>query len=305
MEITLSTTNLNFLAFIRDRQEQVKCICTKLLNKVNDDYRLSAAMRYSVLNNGKRLRPLIVYAVGEALQTPPNKLHAAAASVELIHCYSLIHDDLPAMDDDDLRRGLPSCHKAFDEATAILAGDALQALAFEILCDPKLNPVTAKQKVAMIQSLTRASGASGMVLGQALDLAAQNNNIELSKLTTLHKYKTGALFKACIELSFIASNQATDNELRKQLQNFGKNLGLAFQIQDDILDVTSNTITLGKPVGSDIKLNKSTYSSLLGLENAQIQADYYFKQAIDSLAVLGEKAEILINLATYVKNRWN
>lgn len=304
MELTLSTSKSDFLNFIKDCQGQITSICTKLLPEVNDSNRLSAAMRYSVLNNGKRLRPLIVYAIGAALQTPLSKLHAAATSVELIHCYSLIHDDLPAMDDDDLRRGVPSCHKAFDEATAILAGDALQALAFEVLCDPELNPVNAKQQVVMIQALTRACGASGMVLGQALDLAAQNNNVGLAELTALHKYKTGALINACIELSFLASDHIADHELRNQLLNFGNNLGLAFQIQDDILDVTSDTATLGKPVGSDLKLHKSTYPSILGLEEAQNRADYYLEQAISSIAELGEQADILRNLATHVKNRW-
>jgi len=304
MEITLSIFKPDFLEFIKDRQALVARICTKLLPITSNNNRLSAAMRYSVMNNGKRLRPLLVYAVGEALQTPIAKLHAVAASVELIHCYSLIHDDLPAMDNDDLRRGLPSCHKAFDEATAILAGDALQTLAFEVLCDAELNPVGTRQQLAMIQALARASGATGMILGQALDLAAEGKNLGLSELITLHQHKTGALFSACIELSFLASSCMTDQKLHQQLQNFGKNLGLAFQIQDDILDVTGDTATLGKLVGSDQKLHKSTFPSLLGLETAQIQADAYLHKAIEAIAELGEQAEILRNLATHLKNRW-
>lgn len=300
----MSTPKTDFLEFINDRQDLVARTCTKLLPAISDSNRLSAAMRYSVLNNGKRLRPLLVYAVGEALQTPIAKLNAAAVSVELIHCYSLIHDDLPAMDDDDLRRGLPSCHKAFDEATAILAGDALQALAFEVLCDPELNPVPTEQRLAMIQALARASGAAGMVLGQALDLASENQDIGLSELITLHRHKTGALFNACVELGFLASSHTIDQKLHQQLQDFGKNLGLAFQIQDDILDVTSDTATLGKPAGSDQKLNKATFPSLLGLETAQSQADHYLQQAIESIASLGEHANTLRNLAIHVKNRW-
>lgn len=296
--------NTDFLEFIKDRQERIAGICTKLLPVPSNNNRLSDAIRYSVLNNGKRLRPLLVYAVGEALQTPIEKLDAAAVSVELIHCYSLIHDDLPAMDDDDLRRGLPSCHKAFDEATAILAGDALQALAFEVLCDAELNPVTIERQLAMVQTLAKASGAAGMVLGQALDLAAEAKSIGLSELIILHQHKTGALFNACIELSFLASNYAANQELHQQLRSFGKNLGLAFQIQDDILDITSDTETLGKPAGSDQKLNKSTFPSLLGLETAQTQADYYLQQAIESIADLGEQAHTLKNLAVHVKNRW-
>lgn len=299
MEITLSILKPDFLEFIKDRQNIVASICTKLLPATNDNNLLSAAMRYSVLNNGKRLRPLLVYAVGEALQTPIARLHAAAVSVELIHCYSLIHDDLPAMDDDDLRRGLPSCHKAFDEATAILAGDALQALAFEVLCDSEFNPVGSEQQVAMIRELARASGATGMVLGQALDLAAEEKNIQLSELITLHNHKTGALFTACIELSFLASPYAADQKIHQQLQDFGKNLGLAFQIQDDILDVTSDTATLGKPAGSDQKLHKSTFPSLLGLKTAQNQANHYLQQAIESLIPLGKQATILKDLARH------
>ncbi len=300
----MSISNQHFFEFIKDRQDLVTSICTKLLPAVTDTNRLSAAMRYSVLNNGKRLRPLLVYAVGEALQTPITKLHAAAASVELIHCYSLIHDDLPAMDDDDLRRGLPSCHKAFDEATAILAGDALQTLSFEVLSDSEFNPVGAKQQLAMIKALARASGANGMVLGQALDLAAENNHIELPALITLHRHKTGALFQACIELSFLASDHVANKQLQHQLQAFGNNLGLAFQIQDDILDVTGDTATLGKPAGSDQKLHKSTFPSLLGLETAQLQADHYLHKAIESIETLGEPAEKLVNLAVHLKNRW-
>jgi farnesyl diphosphate synthase len=304
MELTLSMLKPEFLEFIRDRQELVTSTCTKLLPTASNNNRLSAAMRYSVLNSGKCLRPLLVYAIGEALQTPIAKLHAAAASVELIHCYSLIHDDLPAMDDDDLRRGLPSCHIAFDEATAILAGDALQALAFEVLSDSELNPVGEMQQLAMVKALARASGASGMVLGQALDLAAEQKTIGLSELIMLHQNKTGALFSACVELGFLASSVCSDQKLHQQLQEFAKNLGLAFQIQDDILDVTSDSATLGKPAGSDQKLHKATFPSLLGLEVAQSQAEHYFEQATAAIAGLDAQAEILINLTMHLKNRW-
>lgn len=304
MELTLSITESNFIAFTEYCQQQITNFCNNLLPATHSNTHLSAAMRYSVLNNGKRIRPMLVYALGQALGTPYIKLHAAATSIELIHCYSLIHDDLPAMDDDDLRRGLPSCHKAFDEATAILAGDALQSLAFEVLSNPQLNPVGSETQIAMIRALAKAAGVAGMAQGQALDLAAQHQSIKLEDLRSVHKHKTGALFNACIDLSFLASDHTGNKILHEQLQNFSDNLGLAFQIQDDILDVTSDTATLGKPIGSDQKLNKATFVSLLGINTAQQQADTYLQKAINCLNALGDNADILRNLAIHLKNRW-
>jgi geranylgeranyl diphosphate synthase type II len=284
-----------------------KDICESFLNKILPNFQVNhdlyKAIRYSVLNNGKRLRPTLVYAVGQALNTPADKLHAAAASVELIHCYSLIHDDLPAMDDDDLRRGVPTCHKVYSEATAILAGDALQAMAFEVLSDPELNPIEPQQKIAMIATLAKAIGPLGMILGQAEDMAAEHQLLSLNDLNKLHAHKTGALFSACIELSLIASGKETDYTLRESLLDYAKNIGLAFQIKDDILDVVSQTETLGKKVGADLEAGKATYPSLLGLEAAVQHAEAALEQACRALEPLGSSAEILKDLAKYLINR--
>lgn len=254
-----------------------------LTSKPTDGNDLRAAMVYSVLNNGKRLRPALVYATGQILNVPLEQLDAAAASVELIHCYSLVHDDLPAMDDDDLRRGMPTCHKAYSEATAILTGDALQALAFQILADTELNPISPQQQIAMVHCLAKAAGPAGMVLGQAQDLAAEYKAVTLDELTTLHSNKTGALFCASVEMALIASQHNNDPIIREALLGYAYNLGLAFQIQDDILDITSDDATLGKPVGSDQALGKSTFPGLLGLSAAQHKANTTFEQALACL----------------------
>lgn len=248
--------------------------------------RLHQAMRYSVLNGGKRLRPALVYATGIALGLDLKQLDSAACAIELIHAYSLIHDDLPAMDNDDWRRGHPTCHKAFDEATAILAGDALQSLALPILCQTSAE-ITASQAIKMVQALTRASGSQGMAGGQALDLAAANNPVDLTQLQAIHRLKTGALISACIELALIAAGRDTDATIATPLRQFADHLGLAFQIQDDILDIAGDMQILGKQPGSDSKNNKTTYPILLGLTEAQKQLTALRQQALgllDSLA---------------------
>jgi len=260
------------------------------------------SMTYSVLNGGKRLRPLLVYLAGRALGIQPERLHAAAAAVELIHCYSLVHDDLPAMDDDDLRRGLPTCHKAFDEATAILTGDALQTLAFQILADDEFNPHSAEQRIAMVSALAKAAGLAGMVLGQAEDMAAEQQELSLNELIKLHQHKTGALFSVCAELAWIASD-SKDFIIRDALINYGYSIGLAFQIQDDILDVTGDTAIIGKPAGSDQKANKSTFIQLLGLKEARQQVTVHLNQAIAALKTLGANGNILHEFAEYLIDR--
>lgn len=290
--------------FLQQHKLIIEDFLTKLLPQQTNNS-LYEAMRYSVLNNGKRLRPALVYATGQILGTSIDKLHAAAAALELIHCYSLIHDDLPAMDDDDLRRGLPTCHKAFNEATAILTGDALQTMAFEVLSDPELNPVTPQQQISMVMVLAKAAGASGMILGQADDMEAENRVLTLSELTLLHKRKTGALFNAALELSLIASNKANNSSIRDALLDFGNNIGLAFQIQDDILDEISDSVILGKPAGSDRSSGKSTFISLLGLESSQQHATKALQQAKDSLAPFGTSANTLIELSNYMVARDN
>ena len=259
--------------------------------------RLHQAMRYAVLGGGKRVRPILCYAAGAALKIPEQRLHASACAVELIHTYSLIHDDLPAMDDDDLRRGRPTCHKAFDEATAILAGDALQALAFEVLTQTPDTPPTAI--TAMVCSLAQASGYAGMVGGQAIDLAATAQTLELNELEHMHRLKTGALIEVSLLLPAIAAG-VKDQPVYQQLQAYARHIGLAFQIQDDILDATGDTATLGKTQGSDLALNKPTYYSLLGLDGAKIKLHETHQAALNALQGFGEHAKLLRAIADYI-----
>jgi len=260
--------------------------------------RLHQAMRYASTGGGKRIRPLLVYATGHALQIPLQRLDAAATAVEFIHAYSLIHDDLPAMDDDDLRRGQPTCHIKFDHATAILAGDALQTLAFEVLSYSEQN-ILAENRIAMLRALAHASGSAGMAGGQAIDLAAVGQNITLAELETMHLAKTGALIRASVKMAALSMDG--DNSLViNKLDNFSKNMGLAFQIRDDILDVEGETETLGKPQGSDTARNKPTYPSLLGLDAAKKLAKQCHQQAITSLTDIDGDIDQLIWLANYI-----
>jgi farnesyl diphosphate synthase len=222
--------------------------------------RLHAAMRHAVLNGGKRMRPLLVYATGTALGASEASLDAAAAAVELIHCYSLVHDDLPAMDDDALRRGQPTVHVAFDEATAILAGDALQTLAFEVLVNA---PQDAAQRVAMLAELARASGVAGMCGGQALDIDATGAQINVRELERLHALKTGALLRCAVRLGALAAN--ADAAQHAALDRYADALGLAFQIRDDLLDIEGDAATLGKTAGKDQAQDKATFPASLGV----------------------------------------
>ena len=264
--------------------------------------RLRDAMAYALLGGGKRIRPVLVYAAGQALGSPLARLDAAACAVECIHAYSLIHDDLPAMDDDDLRRGRPTCHRAFDEASAILAGDALQTLAFEILADNAAGPEGALQALEMIGLLARASGARGMVLGQAIDLEAVGKHPDIQQLETMHRYKTGALIEAAVTLGAIASGRG-DNNARQQLGRYAAAIGLAFQIRDDILDVEATTEQLGKPQGSDQSRDKPTYASLLGLDGARDLAQSLHEQALAALHPFGENATLLAWISHYIIDR--
>lgn len=223
--------------------------------------RLHAAMRHGVLNGGKRMRPLLVYATGTALGAADASLDAAAAAVELVHCYSLIHDDLPAMDDDALRRGHPTVHVAFDEATAILAGDALQALAFDTLAAAPQSPDC---RIAMLAELARASGVAGMCGGQALDIDATGNAIALAELERLHALKTGALLRCAVRLGALAGNASQGQST--QLDRYAEALGLAFQIRDDLLDIEGDAASLGKTAGKDAAQDKATFPALLGME---------------------------------------
>ncbi len=268
----------------------------------NRKHNLVEAMRYSVIGGGgKRIRPAMVYAAGEAMGVNQDILDTPACAVEMIHAYSLIHDDLPAMDDDDLRRGQPTCHKAFDEATAILAGDALQAHAFEILAASRLQ-VNNKRRLEMITLLATASGSDGMAGGQAIDLAAVGRKLSLEQLEDMHRLKTGALIKASILLGAMCSTVVTEDELAI-LDRYADCIGLSFQIQDDILDVVGDTETLGKPRGSDEKMQKPTYPSILGLDASRKLALEQHEQALSHLETLDARADTLCQLSAYIVER--
>lgn len=266
--------------------------------------RIYAAMRYSVVNGGKRVRPLLAYAACEALGGELARADGAACAVELIHAYSLVHDDLPAMDDDDLRRGQPTTHIAFDEACAILAGDGLQALAFEVIGNAQLNPQDAQIRLDMLLILARAAGSAGMVGGQAIDLESVGRKIDQAALETMHRHKTGALIEASVQLGALASGHA-DAAALSALRRYAEAIGLAFQVQDDILDVESDTTTLGKTQGKDQAHDKPTYPALLGLDAAKAYALALRDQALAALEGLGDSAEPLRALARYIVDRRN
>ncbi|MAA72914.1 MAG: (2E,6E)-farnesyl diphosphate synthase [Bermanella sp.] len=268
-----------------------------------DAARLLESMKYSLLNGGKRIRPLLVYASAQACQANLNHADYAALAIEMVHAYSLVHDDLPAMDDDDLRRGQPTCHIAFDEACAILAGDALQSEAFSLLSGA-IDGLLPAQQLRMVNNLAMASGVYGMAGGQSLDLEAVNQSVDIAYLENMHNHKTGALIKASVLLG--AQCQAKlDPQTHDLLSQYADAIGLAFQVQDDILDVTSDTQTLGKTQGADAALNKPTYVSLLGLEGAQQKAAQLHQTALDALAPLGENAKALRQIANYIIERAN
>ena len=261
---------------------------------------LFAAMRYSVFNGGKRIRPALCFAAAEAIADSDHNTAKVAAALEMVHAYSLIHDDLPAMDDDDLRRGKPTCHIQFDEATAILAGDALQCLAFEQLT--QLSDLPAEVSLKLVAMLANYGGCNGMVTGQAIDLAATGNLLELEQLKQMHALKTGALIEASILMGALATHQA-DSEQLAALKEFAQAIGLAFQIQDDILDVESSTEQLGKQQGSDSTNGKSTYTSILGVEMARSQAADLYQHSTACLEPFGERAGSLRSIASFIINR--
>ncbi|NBU24377.1 MAG: geranyl transferase [Gammaproteobacteria bacterium] len=270
--------------------------------------RLREAMRYSVLGGGKRLRPTLVYLAGTALGASAEALDDPAAAVELIHVYSLVHDDLPAMDDDDLRRGRPSCHRAFDEATAILAGDALQALAFELLAGRgsavRPDPAEAQRRLAMSRLLAQGIGTAGMAGGQAIDLEAVGRRLDLAALQDMHRRKTGALIETSVLMGAAAAG-VFEGPLHAALHEYASAIGLAFQIQDDILDVTGTTASIGKVAGADAAHDKPTYTSLMGLEGARAAAAAQHARALAALAPLGAAGAELARLADFVVGRAN
>ncbi len=264
--------------------------------------RLHRAMRYAVLGGGKRVRPVLVYAAGQALGIDPERLNGPACAVELIHAYSLVHDDLPAMDDDDLRRGQPTCHRRFDEATAILAGDALQTLAFKVLCQDASMQVDNAIRVQMLETLAVASSSRGMAGGQAIDLNSVGKELTLPELENMHIHKTGALILASVRMGYLAKQDASQEETTS-LDQYAKRVGLAFQVKDDILDIEGDTATLGKTQGKDQANDKPTYPSLLGLDGARNLLNQLHQEALDSLGIFDDKADPLRWLADYIVTR--
>lgn len=263
---------------------------------------LHQAMRYAALAGGKYIRPLLVYATGRACGTEVERLDGPACAVELIHAYSLVHDDLPAMDDDHLRRGKATCHVAFGEAVAILAGDALQALAFHILTrDPRLA-VSDHRRLKMIDTLSLASSSLGMAGGQAIDLAAVGKDLTLDELENMHLRKTGALIRAAVLLGALSAESTGEHTLQR-LGNYARCIGLAFQIRDDILDVEGDTTTLGKTQGADRDNGKPTYPALLGMDGAKDKAEALHEQALGHLKSFGPEADTLRDISEYIVRR--
>lgn len=268
----------------------------------NHAEKLKQAMEYALLIGGKKMRPFLLHATGKMLGVSDTDLDCPATAIEAIHAYSLIHDDLPAMDDDDLRRGHATCHIQFDEATAILAGDALQTLGFEILCQHPLSSINDAKRIQLVSILSKASGYLGMCGGQAMDLAATDKLISQTQLETLHNKKTGALLSACVEMAIVLAEDVSQ-ESRESLLKYAQIIGLAFQVQDDILDVVGDSEVLGKPQGSDQEQNKSTYPAMLGLEQAQTYLDNLHKQALQALHTLPYNTQILAEFTNFVIHR--
>ena len=264
--------------------------------------RLKESMLYALTNGGKRMRPLLVHLVGNMLDIPDNDQRAISMAIECIHAYSLVHDDLPAMDDDDLRRGNPTCHIAFDEATAILAGDALQTQAFSIVAEHPMSAFADQRRAQLVAVLARAAGYSGMCGGQAIDLAATGKQITLAELQHLHQLKTGALLTACVEMVCLVTEQLDSNH-QQLLCRFANRIGLAFQVQDDILDVTASTETLGKPKGSDEARGKNTFPSLLGLDGARQELAKLHQEALQALDGLPYNTEYLVAFTDLMVSR--
>ncbi len=285
-----------YRARAKQQMEQVLCRMPS-----GENERLADALRFCTLNGGKRFRAMLVYASGECFGATQQSLDAPAVALELIHAYSLVHDDLPAMDDDDLRRGRPSCHIQFDEATAILAGDALQSLAFEVLSDES-DVLTISQRLQMVNQLAAASGLTGMAGGQSLDIIATGRILDQPALQTVHEQKTGALIRTALSLGALAAPTITPQELSK-IDEYGRLIGLAFQVVDDILDQTQSSEQLGKQSGVDAAMDKNTYPALLGLEGAQQYADQLVQSAQQSLGKLERDTDFLHQLAQFTRFR--
>ncbi|EML1936814.1 MULTISPECIES: (2E,6E)-farnesyl diphosphate synthase [Providencia] len=303
----MSEQHLN--SFIVQQQQAYERVNQYLLDALDalpfSHLPLAAAMKHGALLGGKRLRPFLTYTVGSMLGVAAINLDAPAAAVECIHAYSLIHDDLPAMDDDDLRRGQPTCHIKFGEGNAILAGDALQTLAFQLLSSAPMPDVTDKDRIAMLSELAYASGLAGMCGGQALDLEAEGKRVGLAELEQIHQHKTGALIRAAIRMGAYAAGN-NGYQILSALDHYAEAIGLAFQVQDDILDVIGDSEITGKRQGADAEHEKSTYPSLLGLEAAQEKARELYFNALEALKVIeaqGYNTQTLIALANFIIER--
>ena len=287
-----------FVERMTDYRERVHAMLDRVLPPATEPpQRLHEAMRYAVLNGGKRVRAVLVIATGETLRADAARLEPAACAVELIHAYSLVHDDLPSMDDDDLRRGVPTCHRAFGEATALLAGDALQSLAFEILAH-----APAPDTGELVRTLARASSSRGMAGGQAIDLEAVGRVLTLDQLERMHLLKTGALIRASVRLGALCAG-ARDPDVLDRLDEYARCIGLAFQIRDDVLDVEGETETLGKKQGADTALDKPTYPAILGLEVSKAHARALHERASERLAPFGRDADFLCALSEFIVHR--
>ena len=288
---------------LRQYQRRVEDALDRRLPRSSEPpQQLHEAMRYATLNGGKRVRACLVYAAGAALDVEATVLDAPACAVELIHSYSLVHDDLPCMDNDDLRRGKPTCHKEYDEATALLVGDALQTLAFEILAKDSALGGNAQRRTRMIASLAEAAGSRGMAGGQAIDLGAVGQALALPELEDMHRRKTGALIRAAVHLGALAGEGAGAEALNA-LEHYARHIGLAFQITDDVLDVEGDAQALGKTPGADEAHNKPTYPALLGLQQAKARCTELTDRAVAALVPFGESADALAGLARYIVDR--
>jgi geranylgeranyl pyrophosphate synthase len=292
--------NDSFATMLRGWQARIEeQLAARLPSPAEPPQRLHEALRYSVLGGGKRVRPALVYATAAALGVQTEQVDGAACAVELIHAYSLVHDDLPAMDNDDLRRGRPTCHKAFDEATAILVGDALQVLAFELLTDGPGLPPSTTMRLKLVSLLARASGTQGMAGGQALDLAATGRKLNLAEVEQMHARKTGALIHASVMMAACCSNQVSEQTLRA-LDDYARAIGLAFQIQDDLLDVEGDPALTGKASGADIALNKPTYPAVAGVEASRTRMHQLHREALDALKREGLQSTALVALSDWL-----
>ena len=300
MTSNLETLDLSDLPFLNKNLERIDKAILKSLPPKNYS-KISKAIHYSVLNGGKRIRPQLVLLMAEALKVDvrPKTIDLMAAAGELIHCYSLIHDDLPSMDDDDFRRGKLSCHKKFDEATAILAGDAIQPLALEILTTIKDEKLKPEQKLKIINLFAKACGPKGMVEGQSRDLAAEGKKIKIEDLDEIHFLKTGRLIEACVESICVLKAGLLEKDLKAFL-NFARKFGLAFQIKDDILDITGDEKKIGKPLNSDSEKNKATYPSIIGLKASQERAEKLCNDALKILSKLPYNTDNLIKLSKFI-----